>query len=134
MAVSLNQLPCQMPPKKKAGSETSGSKVRERSLVASTAQVCLAIEQIENLDDLRRIELSVKEKRNQLLKRKNPEGQKRRKNLVVTTIHERDCIYEQWRENGKTRGRFLGHVLPPDYDLSLVSISDNVRRRLNLTR
>ena len=122
------------PKKKPRRRDQKPSAVRQASLVASNSvkSASFAIEQIENLDDLRKIDLLLKQKRRQLVEQGATD--KPFKSLAIKTIRDRKVIYEQWYENGKLKARYLGDKLPPGYDLSTVSVSAGVKEKLEASR
>ena len=104
------------------------------------------IQKINNPKDLRRVEIILKEQKEKLIE----PGQKSEggsKSLTIKTIKGTDYIYEQWkgeREEGRKKRKDckndknstvkthrLGPVskgFPPNYDLSVVKISESVRK------
>ena len=130
----------------KLADEIDKRKERESALEQKLIPVKSSIEQIDSLKELRKIEILLKEQKKRLI---DPD-EKNRDNAVSLTIKYikgTAYIYEQWKgqrdENRKKRKdckndkdstvktHRIGPVsegFPPNYDLSIVKISDSVRK------
>jgi len=131
---------------RKLADEIDKRKERDSISEQKLSPVKTVIRKINSLKELRKIEIVLKEQREKLIK----PGEKNRQNAISLTIKYikgTPYIYEQWkgqRDESRKRRKDCKHDkdstvkthrigpvskgFPPDYDLSIVKVSDSVRK------